>query len=347
MHYPKVTEENKAEMWNMIRESNSVFITSHISPDGDSFSSNLSLYTAIKKTHPEKKVRMVYSNLPVPFYSPFQHFDKIEFVDEAANEIKDADLIIILDAGQWHRVSRSDEAIKTFAAQPRTICIDHHVSKPDPFTLSIIDTNATSCAEVIYHLIDSENIDEEQAKTLLLGILSDTGALKYIKPDQAETFSIAQKLLAKCKMSIDQYEGHYFAMPQRDFQTLQEFIKNMKFEEVSGYTPFAWTHISREYIAAEKLNDVDVTSAKNIFTATTLRSVKGYSWGFSIIPKPDGTVNVSFRSVSGGENVRVIAESMGGGGHDVAAGLNLKNISDPLEAFKIVTEKMRELKAVK
>ncbi len=342
MNYSKINDESEARIWNLIAESERIFITSHRSPDGDSIASTLGLYAGIKKRHPEKSVRIAYSNEPVPFFSQFENYDKIEFVEECAAEAGDADLLVLLDAGQWSRASKSPES---FPSDRRTLCIDHHVSAPDKFTLSLIDTDSPSCAQLVYKLIGPENVDESLAKTFLAGILGDTGYLSFVRPHQGETFQIVQRLLEICQLSIDQFRSRFDGMSKDEFEILQEYIRNTKFEEISGYAPFTWSCITREYAEKRGFSESEITAAKNIYTAMFMKSIKNYDWGLTVSPRKDGSASVSFRSVALGENVRKIAEALGGGGHDAAAGAGLADIRDMDKAFEIVVEKMKELKA--
>lgn len=332
MNYTSVTEEAKKEFWNMIEEGTSLVISSHVSPDSDSLSSCLGLYDVIKTKYPEKNVRIMYSDIEQPVYNVFKNYEVIEWTKDIADSIGEPDVLVVLDVNRFSRISNATE--KLFIPS-KTICIDHHATPSDEFTFSIIDTNASSNAELIYKLTSETTVDKNLAELFLLGILGDTGNFAFVKPNQTEIFNIAKKLIDIAQIQIDEFQSRYRSFSKNSFMVLEELMNNTQFISIPTYNNFTATYISTNFLNENSLSDEDISGGKGFYVMNLLRKINGYSWGLMVTPKDDGICTVSFRSMKGSQNVRQLAERMEiGGGHDNAAGGKIINESDPEKAIE-------------
>ena len=331
MNYDKITKESREAFWEIIDKAKNISITSHMSPDDDSISSVLSLYAVIKKLYPDKSLRIIYPGVPENRYKSFKLFEKIEWLPDISTELDSIDLLILLDANQYGRVSR--EPLK-FLSLKNIICVDHHSSPPDKFVLSIIDSNSPCNAQILYELCESLEINKELAEIFLLGILGDTGNFAYLKPSQTKTLLIAKKLIEIGNIEIQEFQSRYRGISENVFEIIQELIKNLKHGEIKGYKLFSYSYLDRKYVENKKFTDLDMTAAKNVFVSSYIRTIENHPWGFVVIPKADQVSSVSFRSLPQGENVRIIAEKMQiGGGHDLASGGTIKDEPDSFKAL--------------
>ncbi len=330
-------DQLKTKFWQMIDAAQSIFITSHMSPDDDSISSTLSLYSVIKQIHPNKKVRIVYSGERDSRFTSFRYFDQIEFLEDCSDGIGDSDLQIILDAQSWIRASNRPEK---FANLVNTICVDHHKSPPDQFTLLISDTSRPCCAEIIFELCSNVEIDKSLAETFLLGVLGDTGNFSYLKPNQTRTLEIAKILIETGQIEIQEFQSRYRYITPEVFEVIRELIGNLRHGSVKGLKNFSYSYVSREFIDNNNVTENDLTSGKSIFISQYIRKIQDHPWGFTVMPKSVGC-RLSLRSLPTGENVREIVEKLNiGGGHDLAAGGTITDIADPLEAVKFFIDKL-------
>lgn len=189
------TMENfRKSFFELIDKSPSIIITSHISPDDDSIASVLSMYSIISNYTTNVDIRIVYTGKmgeeSIKRYCHFSNFEKIEFTNDLVENIKSGDTVIFLDGSQYARFTNQPEKI---GDNNILICIDHHSSPSDNFTLQFIESSIPSNAENIYRIFFSEKEPSvEIAKCLLLGILGDTGGLRYVRPNQSETFLITK-----------------------------------------------------------------------------------------------------------------------------------------------------------
>ncbi len=329
-------QEFRDKFFQLVVEAERVLITSHISPDEDSFSSVLFVYHMLTVKFPEKNIRMAYTGEPVPRFSSFKNYDKIEFLLDVADVSSESDLLIMLDGGQYSRFSRKPEILKQVS---KSITIDHHASALDDFMLCFVDTKATSNAELLYSIFSGDvAIQKENAEYILLGILGDTGNLLFVKPEQMQVFDIVKRLLLIADTSIEMFQSRYRSISLREFELMKILIKNTTFADISGWPAVHYTFIEKQ--EAEKYTDVEVSSATAMYVARYLRIIGQYSWGFAVTPRTSGDFHASFRSLPGSVNVRKMAEQMGvGGGHDRAAGSSFKEV-DGYGSASAVIEKI-------
>ena len=88
----------------------------------------------------------------------------------------------------------------------------------------------------------------------------------------------------------------------------------------------AYMYIDRKTIDQNPDLKKGVSEAQAFLRDKYLRYIQGVHWGFII--KPDNTYQnnwfVSFRSTKGYQDVKIIAEELGGGGHTYASGVPIQ-----------------------
>jgi len=324
----------RAEIAPTLEDAERILITAHYSPDDDSIGSVLSVYQALTDLYPTKSIRIVYTGEPSVRHAVFSCFDKIEWVRDVAEHISEADLCIFLDASQYGRFSKQPELASKAA---KSICIDHHGSEPDAFTHILKLPELSSNSEIVYRVFEDQMKTREIAETILLGIVGDTGNFAYVRPDQAEVFGIAQKLLSLVGTSIDAFRARYGGIPKAIIPLLQELVKNTQYGSAAGWPDFQYSYISREVAESGNYSDEDMSAASHIYMGQYLPKVQGYTWGFVITPRTEGC-RISGRSAQGSVNIRLVHEGLGvGSGHDRASGGSFSE-SDPKQCIEMVKE---------
>lgn len=345
----KDAEAFRDAFFSLISDSESVVITAHFSPDDDSIASVLGVYTILKTKFPEKNIRIIYTGEIVSRYSIFYNFDKIEWVDDMSKHLDGVGTIVLLDVAKFSRISH---VFETAPSIKNTICIDHHGSAPDQFTISLIEPDYSSNSELIYKALGAEEyLDKNLAEIFLLGILGDTGNLTFIDGHQTEVFSIVKKLVEVGNIRIDSFLSRYRTIPKQIMPLLKEYVKNTKYEEVAGWPPIQYSYVTREFIKEYNFSDEDMSAASHIYMGQYLPRIEKQPWGFVFSPRNDGGVRMSSRSMQGSVNVRILSESLGiGGGHDRASGANFKgengSVVETEECIEKVFEFMKNNKPV-
>lgn len=329
----------RESFFSLIEKGRSIVITAHISPDDDSIASVLSVYTILSQKYPEKKIQILYTGQVVDRYNIFLNFNKINFVDDIANNLEGVDTLVLLDGNKYSRSSNFPENLSKVSSR---ICIDHHGSTPDEFTVALIDTTFTSNSEIIFNVLRAEEyLNKEIAELFLLGILGDTGNLTHIDRNQTQVFSIVKKLLEVSNVRIDSFLSRYRTIPKRIMPLLQEFVRNTTYAEILGWPSFQYSFVEREFVEVNNYSDEDISAASHIYLSQYLPRIENQSWGVVFSPRSDGGVRVSSRSILGSVNVRVLNESIGiGGGHDRASGGNFKSVGGSPVAVSDCIEKV-------
>jgi bifunctional oligoribonuclease and PAP phosphatase NrnA len=334
-------QEFRAQFFALIEKSKNVVITAHMSPDDDSIASVMSVFEILTEKYPDKKIRILYSGSPVGRWNSFAYFKYIEFVDDIAHHVNEVDTLIALDgSNSLGRFSKLPEQLETI---PHRITIDHHASVLGPFTLALVVPTSTSNAELIYHaLIEGSSISKTLAEALLLGIIGDTGGFSHVPPTESQVFTLAKELLEIVGVSIGEFRSRYGGIPMNVFPVIQVLMKNTQFISVEGWPDFQYAYLTRTDLEAGNFTDEDMSAASHLYLGSYLPRIEGYSWGFVVTPRTDGTCRVSSRSLPHSVNVRLLHESMSiGGGHDRAAGGSFKDISEPTECIARVLEFMK------
>ncbi len=322
------------EFGKRVQDAKSIVISSHISPDDDSISSVLGVHYYLTEVLeiPSDKVHILYTGEKVGKWNCFERFAKIEFVDDIHGFIKPEDLVIFTDGSGWGRFSRKPEISEL---KNSVICIDHHQTPQNKFDLHLVAPQYTSTAEVVYRLFyeNQKQLSKEICEILLMGILGDTGNFRFVRPDQAEIFAIAGRLVKEGNISVEALQNQYQYMTVEIYKALQELMKNSSVEKVEGWPDFLVTYMTAEFAKENSLRDVQVSDASANFTPY-LKGLKGIEWGVVITPREDGSSSLSGRSIPNSVSIRDMMERMKiGGGHDRAAGGRI-DTADAKEALK-------------
>jgi len=321
IHTRTTIDSFRTDFFAHIEKAEKIVITAHYSPDDDSIASVLSAYTVLTKKYPHKDIRIIYTGEPVLRYNIFTNFDAIQFVADVAEHLEDVDILFQLDAGSYNRVSKKPEFI---GAVPVRVCIDHHASTPDDWTLALIDPNATSNAELVYNVFEhDQTLDTPLCELYLLGILGDTGMLTYVDRSESQVFSLVQHLVEVSGIRIDSFFSRYRTIPKRIIPLLQEYVKNTTFKTMEGWPSTQYSFVDRSFVDTEGFSDEDMSAASHIYLSQYLPRIEAQPWGFVLSPRSDKGMRMSSRSIAGSVNVRIFHELLGvGGGHDRAAGAN-------------------------
>ncbi len=180
---------NKENMWDWVKQANSIAIAGHVRPDGDCIGSCMALYQYIKKEYPNKNTKVYFENVP----ESFQYLFEKEEMNIGFENMEEAELFFSIDCSDLERLGL---AAKLFEKAEHTICIDHHISNTGYAKLNYIAPTASSAAEVVFELLEEEKINKEVATSIYLGIVHDSGVFKYSNVSR-RTMEIAGILVEK------------------------------------------------------------------------------------------------------------------------------------------------------
>lgn len=299
-----------------LKNSNHVFLCSHINPDGDAIASVVAMGLSLASL---QKETTLYNETPIPIIYRFlpsikrivRHIDRQTIYDTA----------IVLDCGNLQRIGKAASFVSRI---PVIINIDHHVSNTSFGDFRLIDFSACATVAIIYRLLKQMelSITKDIATLIYTGILTDTGSFRfsntnksafaickemidigvdpyYVARNVYETFSPGYiKLLHKALGSIEISKNGKLSMIMLTQEMLDE--TGAQPEEINGLINYA-----------KAINNVKI--AVLIHRTSDTKGTKGKAQGrFRVSLRSDGTVDVA-----------AFASSFGGGGHYRAAGFEI------------------------
>ena len=305
---------------NVIKKASRIMLTTHENPDGDGLGSECGIYYHLKEIG--KDVRIVnYSELPLEYrYLNQDNIFESYKEDLHENWIKDVDLVIIFDVGDYLRIRTIKDAIEKYNIS--TMNIDHH-PHPDkhPFTHNLVDLSAaaTGCMVYDYLLTAREKpINKKSILGIYTAVMTDTGCFRYSNTDR-KCHEIAIETLNNRIETHSLYQGIYEDSTKARIELMGLFLSNVKYE-LDGV--LAWSVITQEMIKKTNATNSDVEGFSDM-----VRTIRGVEVALMIFEQSKTRCRINFRS-KGRFSVNDIAKSLGGGGHAYAAGAQIDGSLD-------------------
>lgn len=287
-----------------IARAQSIYIVTHISPDGDAIGSTTGLYWALAALG--KSCTMACAS-PVPASLLF-----IPGSDRFTSRPPDApDLIISLDSSDHYRLG-SAYSLSAFSAAP-VINIDHHVTNTGFGLLNVVEPQAAATGEIIFDLVRGLGVplDETIATCLLTAIITDTIGFRTINTTP-KTIHVAAALVEAGGPLAKIVQAVFDTRPLAVTRLWGEVLTTFRLED-----GVAWAAISRSMLQRYGVQEDDVKGLVNF-----LRSTEGVQVAVLLMETPEDAVKCEFRS-NGLVDVSQVATALGGGGHRAAAGCTL------------------------
>ena len=302
-----------------IIENNSNFIIStHISPDGDAIGSSVGLCSFLRKIG--KSAKIINSDKTpshLEFLDP-EKFVEVFDLEKHADEIKKCEVIFLLDLNALNRIGRLSELVQS--TENLKVVIDHHLDPQEFADFNYKDTDIASTSEIIFELIKlfDEDYDFISAQALYTGIVTDTGGFAFDRTT-SRTHLIAADLL---KHNVKTFEINDNIYNSKDLNSLHLYGEALKSIELFCGNKFAFMTISQDML--QRANKTEGELEGYSVAPLMIKSVK---CAVTIVElEQPNTFKLSFRAKVG-YGIRNIAMKLGGGGHDLAAGAKVSNIS--------------------
>ena len=288
-----------------VKDAKSIAVSGHIRPDGDCVGSVMGLYLYLQKEMPGTQID-VYLDKPADIFACISHIDDVK---SGFTTDKVYDVFIVLDT----MPDRLGDAEPIYHNARKKINIDHHISNPGCGDVNVIEPERSSTAELLYDLMNPEKVDEEIAKAIYIGIIHDTGVLRYSNTSP------------------------------RTLQVTAELIKfGFDFSQIIEETFYEKTYLQTQIMGRAVLESMRIMNGRCIVSVVTrrmmefyqatskdldgiinqLQSVRGVDC--SIFMYETGTLEYKVSMRSGGKvDVAAVAVKFGGGGHMRAAGCTM------------------------
>ena len=302
------------KIYKKIKLYDEIVIVRHVGPDPDAISSQIALRDSIRETFPDKKVYAVGSGV-----NKFKYLGILDKIDESKLVNP---LLIVVDLPN---ISRIDGA--NISLYKDVIKIDHHPIEDKMGKLEIVDTRASSAAEIIAYLILNTRLKltKKVAENLFVGIVSDSNRFLL---GTSRTLRIVGELIEKGKINVKELYPKLYERPLCEVQFQAYLAQHLNVSE----NGFAYCKIGTKEI--EKYN-VDASTASNMIN--DFNYIDGiYVWTFITYNEKNKLYKINIRSR--GPVINEIAAKYNGGGHKLASGVRTEDEKDVDKLLKDLDE---------
>ncbi|MFZ0747670.1 MAG: bifunctional oligoribonuclease/PAP phosphatase NrnA [Terracidiphilus sp.] len=298
-----VTADPVQAILKVLREGERFLVCSHSHPDGDAVGSVLAMGMLLEQMG--KRADLVTADRIPVVYRTLPQADSIRTALRVHGPY-DAAILLECDGLGRTRLRGLDRFL--------VVNIDHHATGHPWAQLNWIDRGAASVGELVYRLVKAEGvpITPAMATCLYTTVLTDTGGFCY-GATSASTFALVQELVEAGADPIGVARNVYFSTPASKLLLLGAALNNLHRDG-----RLAWLWITHKDIVRTCAAEEDCEGIVNYAV-----SIAGVEAAVFLRELPERGIRLSLRS-KGRVNVAAIAERMGGGGHENAAGCTLE-----------------------
>ena len=293
----KITMDAAAQM---LRDAQTVVLTSHIRPDGDAIGSTLGLMHVLRAQG--KEVRILIDDEIPRIFSILPGVDQIERPIESQRYT--ADLLVVCDV-ELGRTGASVSAVDAV----RLLNIDHHVTNDEKAEHLCLNPKAAATCEIVYDLVRILGVMPmlDAAVCLYTGMATDTGFFRFSNTTPHTMRAAADLLEIGVKPNIVST-----AMEMKSYDEVMAQVRAIRNLEM-----FFDGRVAAVFIDEERARGVTTTEG----LLDELRVIEGTQIVFFMKWLEKDTYRISMRSK--GTNVSRIAQKFDGGGHIRAAGCTI------------------------
>lgn len=291
-----------------IRSAKKILLISHVNPDGDTLGSMCAFNLMLKS----RADMLIQTSKGFSYPKIYEFLPKISEAKNLCNVQNIYDVVITFDVAALERMTGMGR--KIFDSAECTINFDHHKTNDNFADINIVNTDVSSCGEIIYNFFKEAKvkITKDMADCLYVAILTDTGGFRY-ENTKTSTFEVVEDLV-KLGVDISDIASRCYDNKPKEMVMFQAAaICNAKFlfNEKLAYSII-------------KLDDMKKMNAKNEHTegiCETLRSISGVEIAFIAKEIDKNLTKFSLRSKN--VDLAKITEKFKGGGHKKSAGCSV------------------------
>jgi phosphoesterase RecJ-like protein len=300
---PEPKHDPVARILEILRQGERFLVCSHARPDGDAIGSMLAMGMLLEQMG--KCVELVTADRISNIHQILPGASDVRTVQRVDGSY---DAVILLECDGLERTRL--RGLENYFH----INIDHHASGREFAHLNWIDRKAASVGELVYRLVKAAGarLTAEMATCLYTTVLTDTGSFCY-GGTSATTFELARELVLAGADPIRIAQNVYFSTPASKLLLLGAALANLKREG-----RLAWLWVTHREMMRACAAEEDCEGVVNFALC-----VSGVEAAVFLRELPEGGVRLSLRS-KGRVDVAAIAERLGGGGHEGAAGCTLE-----------------------
>lgn len=301
-----------------LKKAERIAVMSHMAPDGDALGSILALTRALRSMG---KQAVGLSNDPLPsLYDFFPGQDMLLYPGDALPFTPD--LCVAVDISDAPRLGHWGEL---FEACPRTLCIDHHATKKPIGDVHWVNSDVAAACEMVYATVRGLGValDYDIAVYVYTGICTDTGNFNYGNT----TGSVLRLAASLVDAGIDVAEITRVLYRVRSYPQVK--ILGKAIDSLRLDRGIATMLLTKRDFAECGAVDADAEGVVNYAIETQDAIVA------ILVKEQENASKISMRSVKN-VNVADIAVQLGGGGHEKASGVIMR------ESAKVTLQKAVE-----
>lgn len=301
----------------LLRDMDNVLILAHEHPDGDAIGSSCALCLALISMG--KKAQICLEKMP----------PQLEYLtDGVPSGIFDYKYIVTCDTADTKILGIADSGISRDSKID--LCIDHHYSNVLYAENTYLDSAAAGACEAMFDILKLLNIDitPKIAECMYVGIATDSGCFRYSNTT-AKTLRTAAELL---DLGVDNARVNH-----RQFETKSKQLFELEKSAISDMKLYfsdkcAVLIVSNAMITQNSAEFTDLSALCSL-----PREIEGVLVGITMKEKKQGEFRISIRTNSPAD-ASVIARSLGGGGHKMAAACAISGTAE--YATKVILDEV-------
>jgi len=315
---PKPKKAKPADLIRAISQADSVLITGHVRPDGDSLGCMIALAHLLNRAGIKAVATAERNGLGGPGF--LAGVEKLLAPDVAAR--KKFDLLISLDCGAFERLP---EPIQPLAAKLKIINIDHHRTNTLFGTLNWIEARVSSTGEMLWRLARKAGwkLDAVAAEALWVAVITDSGRFAY---DQTTPATL------RCGADLLRYGVRTAYINDKLYCSFSRISMELKRRAFRTLTVSEDNEVASVTLTGQDFEETGGTKADAEDVIEIPRSLIGNRVALFFYGSEDDNAEtrVSIRTRAP-LDATVLAKQFGGGGHARAAGCTLR---EPLSQAK-------------
>jgi bifunctional oligoribonuclease and PAP phosphatase NrnA len=316
-----VTDDELGRAARVLDAASSVALACHVNPDPDALGSMLGLATFLAARG--KHVVCSWGQHPMNRPRWLEILGGAEFLVEPKAFPPAPEVMVALDTASPDRLGM---LVANMKRAGEVVMLDHHRTNPGFGSVVVLDHEASSTAEMAFRLIErmGGDLPDQAAACLYAGIITDTGRFQY-GAATPETLRVAAALRA--------HPFDHVAMGQVLFEDgslgwLQVLAVALERVRLRPEDDLVWTYLLQGDIRRRAITMADTDDLIDV-----VRTIREADVACVVKQQRDGYFKVSLRS-KGATDVGSIAQSFGGGGHQLAAGYTSKTgMEDTISAL--------------
>ena len=284
----------------LLQRAQTIILTSHIRPDGDSVGSALGLMHFLQEQGKDARV-LIDDEVP----RIFNILPGIESIERPAEGMRyTADLLVVCDV----ELKRTGEVVPSVDAV-HVLNIDHHVTNDDAAEYLYLNPDYAATCEIMHDLILRMDgaFSLDAAICLYTGMATDTGFFRFSNTTPHTMRAAADLIAIGVKPNI--------ISVAMELKSYDEFMAQVR--AICNLEMFYDGRVAAVFIDEEMARAVTTTEG----LLDELRVIEGTQVVFFMKWLKKDTYRISMRSK--GTNVSRIAQGLGGGGHVRAAGCTI------------------------